>query len=75
MGDVGIAYKMLEGKKRYNLGTVPQRTQSFLATLDLFLQTPGTIFSSVVPAETTTTDGPKGNTMIADVLKLIGMKY
>ena len=79
MGDVGIVQKSLGGNQHFHMGTVPQRMHSFRKTLDMLLQMPGTVFSSIVPAGKEEGSGVQGATgaersdnLVADIMKIIG---
>ena len=80
MGDVGIVLKSLGGNQHFHMGTVPQRIPSFRKTLDMFLQMPGAVFSSIVPARkdknaaTTSSElgEERGDSIVADMMKIIG---
>ena len=74
MGDVGMVQQTLTGNQHFNLGTVPQRTRSFLRTLNIFLQTPGAVFCSVVHAEKKDGDGSKGS-LLSSILNVLGMLW
>jgi hypothetical protein len=54
IGDVGIVQDNLGGNEYYHMGMVPQRIPSFLETLEIFLMSPGVIYSSIQSAK------PKG---------------
>ncbi len=70
MGDVGVVQKTLGGNKQYNMGTVPQRVPSFLATLDIFLQSPGAVFSSIVLADRNNKE--QSSDLLMAILKILG---
>jgi len=54
VGDVGIAFDLLQGDNEASIGgTLPQRMSSCLATLDEFLCQPDAVVSSFVLPETT----------------------
>ena len=77
MGDVGIVQRELGGNQHFNSSSVPQRTKSFLATLDMFMtNTSGQIYCSVVPARVqeahSNASVGRGENIVADVMKIIG---
>ena len=78
MGDVGIVQRDLGGNDHFHMGLVPQRSQSFLSTLDHFLSCrPEVVLSSVVVAELTTEQDSFGaddtpQRIISDIIKIIG---
>ena len=77
MGDVGIVQKSLGGNQHFHMGLIPQRMRSFTKTLDMFLQMPGTVLSSIVPAEKDESGRGHGgadrsDNITASVMKIIG---
>ncbi len=73
MGDVGVVQRSLGGNKQFSMGTVPQRVRSFLTTLDVFLQSPGAVFSSIVLANQTNKGQTSGvGDIVMETMKIMG---
>ncbi|KAF5278088.1 hypothetical protein FQR65_LT03604 [Abscondita terminalis] len=75
IGDVGLVVETMGGQDTEVGGTLPQRIASCLATMDVFLQQPQAVVSSVVLAEKKKGKGGSGDVSITDAVgNILGIK-
>lgn len=75
IGDVGLILETMGGNDTEVGGTLPQRMSSCLATMDIFLQQPHAVVSSVVLAEKRKSGGDGNQVSLTDaVANILGIK-
>lgn len=75
IGDVGLILETMGGNDTEVGGTLPQRMSSCLATMDIFLQQPNAVVSSVVLAEKRKSGGDGNQISLIDaVSNILGIK-
>lgn len=75
IGDVGLILETMGGNDTEVGGTLPQRMSSCLATMDIFLQQPHSVVSSIVLAEKRKSGGDGNQVSLIDaVANILGIK-
>uniref|UniRef100_A0A1A9Z5Z9 Fatty acid synthase n=1 Tax=Glossina pallidipes TaxID=7398 RepID=A0A1A9Z5Z9_GLOPL len=74
IGDTGLVIETLGDNDTVIGGTLPQRMNSCLQTIDLFLQQPHPVLASMVVAEKRKSDQSGGVSLIASVANILGIR-
>ncbi|XP_054742931.1 fatty acid synthase [Anastrepha obliqua] len=73
IGDTGLVLEGLGDNDTVIGGTLPQRMNSCLQTIDLFLQQPHPVLASMVVAEKRSSD-PSGISLVAAIANILGLR-
>lgn len=74
IGDTGLVIESLGDNDTVVGGTLPQRMFSCLQTMDIFMQQPHAVLSSMVVAEKRKPDGASGVSLVGCVANILGLK-
>ncbi|XP_037959865.1 fatty acid synthase [Teleopsis dalmanni] len=74
IGDTGLVIENLGDNDTVIGGTLPQRMVSCLQTLDLFLQQPHPVLSSMVVAEKRKSEQSGGVSLVASIANVLGLR-
>lgn len=74
IGDTGLVHEHLGSNNIVIGGSKPQRMASVLQTMDLFMQQPYAILSSIVVAEKGIADAGSGVGLVKTIANILGLK-